>query len=85
MAPILGIVRGNVVILPDDTDLPDGATVEVVVAGPVSKLGRNLDAPVQAESRDQPPKPLSLGAGASGYTDTARRTGEERPEPPPWR
>ena len=27
------------------------------------------------------PHPRSLGIGASGHTDTARRTGEERPEP----
>ncbi len=31
------------------------------------------------------PKPRSLGAGASGHGDTARRTGDERPEPRPWR
>ncbi len=30
-------------------------------------------------------KPRSLGIAASGHADTARRTGEERPEPPPWR
>ena len=31
------------------------------------------------------PRPRSLGVGASGYTDTARRTAEERAEPRPWR
>jgi len=31
------------------------------------------------------PKPQSLGMGASGYTDTAQRSGDERPEPRPWR
>lgn len=31
------------------------------------------------------PQPQSLGIGASGRSDTARRTGEERPEPRPWR
>lgn len=30
-------------------------------------------------------KPQSLGIAASGHPDTARRTGEERPEPQPWR
>ena len=29
--------------------------------------------------------PRSLGVGASGATDTARRAGEERPEPREWR
>jgi len=31
------------------------------------------------------PRPRSLGAGTSGYHDTARRAGDERPEARPWR
>ena len=31
------------------------------------------------------PRPRSLGVGASGTTDTARRTAEELPEPRQWR
>lgn len=31
------------------------------------------------------PLPRSLGIGASGHTDTARRAGEERPRPRSWR
>jgi len=31
------------------------------------------------------PKPRSLGVGASGVSDTARRSAEERPEPRVWR
>ena len=31
------------------------------------------------------PRPRSLGIGASGHPDTARRVGDERPEPRPWR
>jgi len=31
------------------------------------------------------PKPRSLGIGASGSSDTARRSSDERPEPRPWR
>lgn len=31
------------------------------------------------------PKPRSLGIGASGTLDTARRTADERPEPRAWR
>jgi hypothetical protein len=31
------------------------------------------------------PKPRSLGVGASGTPDTARRAGDERPEPRAWR
>jgi plasmid stability protein len=31
------------------------------------------------------PVPRSLGIGASGVMDTARRTADERPEPRTWR
>jgi hypothetical protein len=31
------------------------------------------------------PKPRSLGVGASGVTDTARRSADERPVPRAWR
>ncbi len=31
------------------------------------------------------PRPRSLGIGASGQTDTARRTAVERPAPRSWR
>lgn len=31
------------------------------------------------------PKPRSLGIGASGTPDTARRSSDERPEPRAWR
>jgi len=31
------------------------------------------------------PRPRSIGIGASGTTDTARRSGDERPAPRPWR
>jgi hypothetical protein len=31
------------------------------------------------------PKLTFLGIGASGYTDTARRAGDEPPEPDAWR
>ena len=31
------------------------------------------------------PRPRSLGVGASGTTDTARKAGEHRPEPRAWR
>jgi hypothetical protein len=31
------------------------------------------------------PRPRSVGVGASGCTDTARRAGDEHPEPRRWR
>lgn len=38
-----------------------------------------------AVASDQRPAPRSLGVGASGSTDAARRTTTERPEPRAWR
>jgi metal-responsive CopG/Arc/MetJ family transcriptional regulator len=40
---------------------------------------------VEQKVAEHRPRPRSLGVGASGATDTARRTGEERPVPRPWR
>lgn len=34
---------------------------------------------------NNPPRPRSLGLGASEYTDTAERAGDERPRPRSWR
>ena len=85
MVAIRGIVQGNVVILPEDANLPDGATVEVLVSLPNSKDADDQGVPDQIRPSNQHPKPRSLGAGASGYTNTARRTGEEHPEPRTWR
>ena len=31
------------------------------------------------------PRPRSIGVGDSGRSDTARRSGDERPEPRSWR
>lgn len=31
------------------------------------------------------PRPRSLGIGDSGHSDTARKAGDERPEPRAWR
>jgi len=37
------------------------------------------------DTQSRRPRPRSLGIGASGYADTARRTGVERASPQPWR
>jgi hypothetical protein len=39
----------------------------------------------EEQARRYRPHPRSLGIGDSGHTDTARRTGDERPIPRPWR
>ncbi len=40
---------------------------------------------VEEKLESHRPRPRSLGIGASGQADTARRAGEERAEPRPWR
>jgi hypothetical protein len=40
---------------------------------------------IDATIEQHAPRPRSLGVGASGMTDTARRAGIERPEPRAWR
>ena len=40
---------------------------------------------LEEKAKSYRPRPRSLGIGASGYGDTACRTGEERVEPRPWR
>jgi plasmid stability protein len=40
---------------------------------------------LEAKVRSYHRRPRSLGSGASGVADTARRAGEERPALRPWR
>jgi metal-responsive CopG/Arc/MetJ family transcriptional regulator len=40
---------------------------------------------LEEKTRSYRPRPRSLGIGASGYTDNAPRTSEDRAEPRPWR
>ena len=40
---------------------------------------------LEEKARTYRQKPRSLGIGASGFTDTARRSADERPEPRSWR
>ena len=40
---------------------------------------------IDATIEQHAPRPRSLGVGASGVADTARRTADERPEPRSWR
>ncbi len=40
---------------------------------------------LEEKAARHPPRPRSLGIGASGHSGTARRTAEERPEPRAWR
>jgi metal-responsive CopG/Arc/MetJ family transcriptional regulator len=40
---------------------------------------------VEEKAETHRPRPRSLGAGASGHSNTARRSAEERPQPRSWR
>jgi hypothetical protein len=40
---------------------------------------------IDATVKQHAPKPRSLGVGASGTPDTARRAGDQHPEPRSWR
>lgn len=40
---------------------------------------------IDATVEQHAPKPRSLGVGASGTPDTARRAGDQHPEPRSWR
>jgi hypothetical protein len=40
---------------------------------------------LEEKVREHRRRPRSLGIGASGFSDTARRTVEERPAPRAWR
>ena len=51
MSTIYGVVRGKVVVLPEDAALPDGSTVEVRVVSPHS--GRTEDAEAEAQFKQK--------------------------------
>jgi metal-responsive CopG/Arc/MetJ family transcriptional regulator len=40
---------------------------------------------LEEKTKNYQPRPRSLGMGASGQSDTSRRTADERPEPHQWR
>ena len=40
---------------------------------------------LEEKTRSYRPRPRSWGIGASGYTDTATKAGDMRPEPRSWR
>ena len=48
-------------------------------------LGTVIREALEEKANQDRPKPKSLGMGASDYTDTAERIGEEGFVPRPWR
>lgn len=47
-------------------------------------MGTVIREALEEKAKEYRPKPRSLGAGASGYTDTAQRSGDERVPPVSW-
>lgn len=59
--------------------------LRVIATEQRSSLARLVREALEEKVRNYRPRPRSLGIGASGKTDTARRTAEERAEPRSWR
>jgi hypothetical protein len=59
--------------------------LRLVAAERGTSLAALIREALEEQARGHRPRPRSLGIGASGYTDTARRTADERPEPRSWR
>jgi len=67
--------------------LPEGLLkrLRLLAAEQRTSMAALIREALEEKSADYRPRPRSLGVGASGRRDTARRAGEERPEPRPWR
>ena len=59
--------------------------LRLVAAERGTSLAALIREALEEKARGYRPLPRSLGIGASGYADTARRTADERPEPRSWR
>jgi predicted transcriptional regulator len=56
-----------------------------IAADQGSSMAAVMREALEEKVRSYHPRPRSLGIGASGVADTARRAGEERPAPRTWR
>jgi metal-responsive CopG/Arc/MetJ family transcriptional regulator len=67
--------------------LPDGLLkrLRVLAAERGTSMAEVIREAIEEAVRNHRRRPRSLGIGASGHSDTARRTAEERPEPRSWR
>jgi plasmid stability protein len=67
--------------------LPDDLIrrLRVIAAERGTSMATLVREAVEQKLQSHRPRPRSLGVGASGHADTARRSAEERPEPRPWR
>lgn len=67
--------------------LPDDLIrrLRVIAAEEGTSMSALVREAVERKVETHRPRPRSLGIGASGHSDTARRAGQERPVPRPWR
>ncbi len=56
--------------------------LRLMAAEPRTSMACLVREALEEKTRSYRPRPRSLGVGASGHTDTARRTAEERVQPP---
>lgn len=61
------------------------AKLRLIAAEQGTSIAALIREAVEDKVRSYRRRPRSLGIAASGHTDTARRAGDEHPEPPPWR
>jgi metal-responsive CopG/Arc/MetJ family transcriptional regulator len=59
--------------------------LRVVAAERGTSMAELIREALEEKVAEHRPKPKSIGIGDSGHTDTARRAGDERPIPRPWR
>ena len=67
--------------------IPDGLLqrLRLMAAERRTSMASLVREALEEKARSYRPRPRSLGIGASGHTDRARRTAEERVEPRSWR
>lgn len=59
--------------------------LRLIAAEQRTSMAAIIRAALEEKASELRPRPRSLGMGDSGHTDTARRSGDERPQPRPWR
>jgi len=74
-------MRRTTISIPDDVL----RRLRVMAAERGTSLAELVREALEEKARHSRPTPRSLGIGASEHTATARRSGDERPEPRSWR
>jgi hypothetical protein len=74
-------MKRTIVSIPDDLF----KRIRLIAADRGTSIAALVREALEEKSETYRPRPRSLGIGASGHADTARRAGDERPEPRSWR